>query len=711
MNGYPSLRTYEFCLGHSGDSVFDKNHTVVDSLQHKLRALSRGGRNALMVWEYFSDSREERVRNLMDALQGWDVRIIVHYRRLYEWLPSMYSQMHRPGLNGRQQYMVWPGDVTTRKSGQTVVGKIRAPFDLYSPTQQKELELSPRYKAAVQKIFADQLHPTERALQLWKPYASSITLFDMHNLTAKIAGKVDPFLVQFFCHTIPALNNSCAAALSNEFEILDEGRNSQFYANNYDLLALHADQLGLQPSGTTRPSRPEVWAMIQHRQEVVLNKTSHDFPRACLSNETLELLFNLSVALERRLLPGRDMEHREHFDAAVRDGKFCHIDVNQTVALPEWRHFFQPYASVAPHVLERDILGRWTPPIVAMKSVKEVFFANRMGRTIKPRLPQLRFLGFLAIPHTGLNHLAHSLTDASMSFSRYVKPPTSSLPSRSTLPPELGCIFGPSVAGQDSGTGRSWQRIECLQPTYANLVFSWMKTLPQLRTTAELPAENHQELLRLGKSNTRSNGGRDHRLQVAMTTVVMLREPTARLISIYLADRHDRDGQVAENDFLVDISTWFERLKESNQRVRKSGVLRDQYRSLAGNVDRAISNISGKAQTLVLLSECYNVSLQLLLARHPQVVNQTFVGGVFTPTERAFGTKDDHVQPISADIGRLDFLTPASKEMQRVRDEVKEWFADDYRLYEAAVLQFRRLLAATTNLDKNLVQDCLQRLG
>src|SRR3569832_2491665 len=103
--------------------------------------------------------------------------------------------------------------------------------------------------------------------------------------------------------------------------------------------------------------------MIQHRQEVILNKSASDFRLTCLSNQSLEALFNLSFTTEAVILSGMEAEHREQFDRAVQNGMFCHIDVNRALEHPDWKGYFQPFASVAAHVLERDSGGNWTPTI------------------------------------------------------------------------------------------------------------------------------------------------------------------------------------------------------------------------------------------------------------------------------------------------------------------------------------------------------------
>jgi hypothetical protein len=50
------------------------------------------------VWEYLSDLNEQKLQNLLKALDGWEIHVILNYRRLYEWLPSWYVYSQKSAL-------------------------------------------------------------------------------------------------------------------------------------------------------------------------------------------------------------------------------------------------------------------------------------------------------------------------------------------------------------------------------------------------------------------------------------------------------------------------------------------------------------------------------------------------------------------------------------------------------------------------------------
>lgn len=141
----------------------------------------------------------------------------------------------------------------------------------------------------------------------------------------------------------------------------------------------------MHPNVVAQLTRSEALKAIQYYQQIVHNKTAVDFPLSCLSNPSLELLFNLSLTAEQSFLPHIQSDHRQQFEHDVQMGKICAIDVLQTLEIDERREFLRPFVSVAPHVLERGHDRRWTSDFEA--STKSVLlFAFRLGR---PRLPAL----------------------------------------------------------------------------------------------------------------------------------------------------------------------------------------------------------------------------------------------------------------------------------------------------------------------------------
>jgi hypothetical protein len=82
--------TYDYCEVHSSGSFFTRDRELQPLLLRKLNELRDSGQSALIVWEYLSDLNEQKLRNLLQAMDGWEIHVILNYRRLFEWLPSWY---------------------------------------------------------------------------------------------------------------------------------------------------------------------------------------------------------------------------------------------------------------------------------------------------------------------------------------------------------------------------------------------------------------------------------------------------------------------------------------------------------------------------------------------------------------------------------------------------------------------------------------------
>jgi hypothetical protein len=80
--------SYDYCEVHSSGSFFNQDRELQPQLLRKLDELRNSGQSALIVWEYLSDLNEQKLRNLLKALDGWEIHVVLNYRRLFEWLPS-----------------------------------------------------------------------------------------------------------------------------------------------------------------------------------------------------------------------------------------------------------------------------------------------------------------------------------------------------------------------------------------------------------------------------------------------------------------------------------------------------------------------------------------------------------------------------------------------------------------------------------------------
>jgi hypothetical protein len=81
---------YDYCEPHSQFSFFSSSGELKPDFVSKVNALYQDGQSdALIVWEYLSDLKPVKLQALISAFQGWEIRVIFNYRRLFEWLPSL----------------------------------------------------------------------------------------------------------------------------------------------------------------------------------------------------------------------------------------------------------------------------------------------------------------------------------------------------------------------------------------------------------------------------------------------------------------------------------------------------------------------------------------------------------------------------------------------------------------------------------------------
>lgn len=99
---------------------------------NELRESLNQGKNAIIVCECFWSYTAEQRQLLIDEFSSnWDVKLILNYRRVYEFLPSAYNQNHKPSTLRHDpmvypSYTLWPDE--TNQDG--VVGKPQLPFNV-----------------------------------------------------------------------------------------------------------------------------------------------------------------------------------------------------------------------------------------------------------------------------------------------------------------------------------------------------------------------------------------------------------------------------------------------------------------------------------------------------------------------------------------------------------------------------------------------------
>jgi len=241
---------------------------------------------------------------------GWNMIVIVAYRRYSDWLVSQKQQLNRwtptkPALNS------WPGIRKGRSLDRTI--------DFINDALQKSI---PDYQRMIDTISKNESNIDLRIL-------------DIHNTN------YTSVRTNLFCHVLDDITvNACQESHLNDStyqqsKVVINPRQSEFY----DALSTAAAKDGLLGNDLTRYDRHSIALGIQQQQETVFNKTSLEFALDCPTRSELNRLLDASLAVERHLA------HRGYIqlqsDEHEKSFWDCWINTTAVLAMDEWLTYFQ----------------------------------------------------------------------------------------------------------------------------------------------------------------------------------------------------------------------------------------------------------------------------------------------------------------------------------------------------------------------------------
>lgn len=262
--------------------------------------------NVIVSDEIFSRilPKKESLQLLHSTLsQLFQVKVVIGYRRYFEWRVSSYSEAYKNALDEE-----WPRD-----GGRKIV-----PFTTsYRYMRQGDQR---RYREAAEQAG---LHPTEYLQQLWTNYSFHVEIFNMHQdgdlITNFVSNQILP----------EGVKSALDIARMNANRMPQHKNPSASHVFDYDMLAVEALEKGLIPKHEML-SRQMVSNMIQQ----VLNEyPPNNITRMCLTESEQEELLEKSLSYERHLFPAQSDEflanHKSEFEKAVRAFRFCNLDTDE----------------------------------------------------------------------------------------------------------------------------------------------------------------------------------------------------------------------------------------------------------------------------------------------------------------------------------------------------------------------------------------------
>lgn len=298
--------------GRKTNSPCDK--TKMDHLRRKIDKIRNSGQNLLFSCESIDMLQsDEEFRLLRSTFTGFDIHIIVVYRRFFEWLPSLFAQQYRTVPEEEFDYVTWTE--TPKTEGLSLAVFLR---------QKKHFSPRRTYERYVGQF-------SHQNVSFVSPYTSS----GGGNLASA-----------FFCLKQLRASRACSAV---SIPRKSSGKNLE-KPLEYDMIAMAAKDQGIVEAESI--SRVDLRRIVQMRQERVLNRTASDFPRRCPSQKIKSSILNISLEDEDRVFAtltptGFQLDalaHEDSFEAKWKS-KFCLVNTGAILSRDSWRKYLSQSTS------------------------------------------------------------------------------------------------------------------------------------------------------------------------------------------------------------------------------------------------------------------------------------------------------------------------------------------------------------------------------
>jgi hypothetical protein len=252
----------------------------------------------------------------------------------------------------------------------------------------------------------------------------------------------------------------------------------------------------------------------------------------------------------------------------------------------------------------------------------------------------------------------------------------------------------------------AWQ---CPHTTYRNIVATWARGLPYLRSNKDERESEEKIAKEEGKEQ------QEEEAFAALHLFTLVREPTERFVSFFHYWRNIYPhwkglATPEEHDRMLD-GDLIGFLKLQSQILRPMTVNSAfQYLYLSDSLSEAISMVrDSPVRVVALVHECFDVSLRLLADLFPDLLDPE---DVKTYLARQGNGTSQRVASAARFPPPSELVRPVQPyRLDEVRNQSEGWLTGDYLFYRAAVEQFRRWLEASRlDLSEPSVRDCYRRL-
>ena len=316
-----------------------------------IQTLRKNGQNIIVSDEAIPHVviRSQDMQQMMDAFDGYNIRIIMAYRRYYEWIISEYNQQYKESYT----HIIQPFVTWYRQQQQQVPSKLRS--EVYAP-------------------------PNKELMERYRPYVDEVRVFNMHDGL----GNQD-LIERFVCQMIPEATITCRVAKQGGLPVapLDRQKvsvttiDSQYVAEQIYLTKKYlTKQKGAMKKTTSANAMTKMMSreeIISFKKDVMASGISnriqeeinrHDeqlsqqeeqhfyhLPRLCLTEQEQDDLLQQTIQIENVVVPeffyyststgsttaaSQEESIRVDFEkSVVNSNKYCTIDT-QTLLQEEY---------------------------------------------------------------------------------------------------------------------------------------------------------------------------------------------------------------------------------------------------------------------------------------------------------------------------------------------------------------------------------------
>eukprot|EP00554_Chaetoceros_debilis_P015868 CAMPEP_0194124910 /NCGR_PEP_ID=MMETSP0150-20130528/59187_1 /TAXON_ID=122233 /ORGANISM="Chaetoceros debilis, Strain MM31A-1" /LENGTH=521 /DNA_ID=CAMNT_0038818695 /DNA_START=223 /DNA_END=1788 /DNA_ORIENTATION=+ len=303
-----------------------------------------------------SDDEKEKprianVQSLVDSVRkkGWQVKPIVGYRRLFSWVPSYHAQRvfrFHDGLLDPQCRMSMIKWFDLRLFSWVPSYHAQRVFRFHDPQCRMSMikwfdQHDAIWECTSKESFVDQ-HPTQMLVDKLNSQLGldDVAIVNMHRMKPEDRGDIFHQVVR---EVLPGVG-SFLKDFDKKYSLELANTSTAKIPNYHHLATAYAIAEGF--SSRTHTQIKSAAGNLHRKSSDKIAKMfggEDNIPTHCFSDDQLKKLLKMSLKFEKELFPewfamdGTELGHRNEFQEAIDNGKFCEWDVEMMLKKKELR--------------------------------------------------------------------------------------------------------------------------------------------------------------------------------------------------------------------------------------------------------------------------------------------------------------------------------------------------------------------------------------